>query len=424
MDYKKWLGRAALLLFTLLAAIAIGELIFPREKQSHPAPELPQDISSVPAASQSSATPTSTQTVANPASPTPPATQPIWKRPDSIAKDRTLLQPYATNWQGEANPPIAAFNKWAKNYLAATPETRRAMLAEGVARAGARREAMAQLIDTDPESALASAVPAPVRAQLPPQVANLLEHRVSGRGDFLVNAVTPASGQTVANPVRRRAVIDGKGYDPRTYGRRDGESTKFNIPLHGITVDGNTIALHQSPVRVLDAGEVPDPTEPATRNCPVSGKSITSAPGEPVNVDSATVAEVGHELECFCESDHLASYTQSLLQAEDQPGPNVNGVLAPDAPTAWTTGNKKVLVIRVDFSDLPGDPISLSSAQSLMNSQVAAYYDDASFHKTGMTVTVSSKTYRLPRTAKSYATSTDPTWGGVGDNTSLQDRKS
>ena len=36
---------------------------------------------------------------------------------------------------------------------------------------------------------------------------------------------------------------------------------------------------------------------------------------------------------------------------------------AAEAPTAWTTGTKQVLVIRVDFSDVPGEPISQQAAQ-------------------------------------------------------------
>ena len=93
---------------------------------------------------------------------------------------------------------VAGFKSWAENYMGArTPESRAAMLAEGERLAKARREEMAHLIKSDPEHALAAAVPYGVRKQLPPGIVNLLEEPVSGRGDYSVTYFTPLPGREI-----------------------------------------------------------------------------------------------------------------------------------------------------------------------------------------------------------------------------------
>ncbi len=78
----------------------------------------------------------------------------------------------------------------------------------------------------------------------------------------------------------------------------------------------------------------------------------------------------------------------------------------PNGLTAWTSGPKNVLVIRVDFSDKTGAPEGLTSAQvqSVADTQVAPYYARSSYGLTSLTTTVSSGVYRMPQTAAYYAT--------------------
>jgi len=78
----------------------------------------------------------------------------------------------------------------------------------------------------------------------------------------------------------------------------------------------------------------------------------------------------------------------------------------PNPPSAWTTGGKNVLIIRVDFSDLPGAPEGYSSAtvQSIADSQIAPYYVKSSYGLTSLTNTVTTSVYRMPQTAADYAT--------------------
>ncbi len=78
----------------------------------------------------------------------------------------------------------------------------------------------------------------------------------------------------------------------------------------------------------------------------------------------------------------------------------------PNPPTAWTTGGKNVLIIRVDFSDLTGAPegYSATTVQNLADSQIAPYYAKSSYGLTSLTNTVTTLVYRMPQTAAYYAT--------------------
>ena len=74
-------------------------------------------------------------------------------------------------------------------------------------------------------------------------------------------------------------------------------------------------------------------------------------------------------------------------------------------PTAWTTGGKNILIIRVDFSDLTGAPEGYTAAQvqNIADSQVAPYYLASSYGLTSMTNTVTTTVYRMPQTEAYYA---------------------
>ena len=75
-------------------------------------------------------------------------------------------------------------------------------------------------------------------------------------------------------------------------------------------------------------------------------------------------------------------------------------------PSAWTTGGKNVLIIRVDFSDRTGAPEGYSAAtvQNIADTQIAPYYIKSSYGLTSLTNTVTSLVYRMPQTSAYYAT--------------------
>jgi uncharacterized repeat protein (TIGR01451 family) len=89
-------------------------------------------------------------------------------------------------------------------------------------------------------------------------------------------------------------------------------------------------------------------------------------------------------------------------------------------PSAWTTGLKNVLIIRVDFSDLAGDPVGWNDTSPLGNNntvythdyvqdvadtRISPYYFQSSYGLTTLANTVSVQVYRMPQTAAAYAAS-------------------
>ena len=215
-------------------------------------------------------------------------------------------------------PAFADFTAWVQKYRESkSPADKTALEAPGVALAQKRRAALARLIDTDPRRALELALPEPARAAVPPSVARYLEERVSGRGEFQVLAIDridPDTGAMVGE-IERSVQIGDKNYRARVYGRRATLTSKNNIPLHGIVLD-RTMAVHESPVRVLDDGETPDPKAPLAplgKKCPVCG----------MDAAQGVVADIGGVIFYFDTQEDLEKHRAGMEQREDVIGPDV-----------------------------------------------------------------------------------------------------
>lgn len=87
------------------------------------------------------------------------------------------------------------------------------------------------------------------------------------------------------------------------------------------------------------------------------------------------------------------------------------GSLSPDwkspastgAPRAWTMGTKQVLVIRVDFSDAPGEPVARDTATDVMNGTVRAFFERASYGQASIVGTITQRVYRMGAPRAGYA---------------------
>ena len=328
---------------------------------------------------------------------------------------------YATAWATTDRTEFAAFRNWTARYVASANSPRRAALErEGVALAHARRVALRDMIEQDPQLALTLTVPATVRGQLPAAVVAELETRVTGTGNLEVLPVEPVPGSAVASDsIERIAYVNGESYDAHVYGRRLEQLTKEGASLNGVALDGQ-LALSESPLRVLDAGEIParsiEPVNPVA-----AAAGLRPAIGSSVNTGEPTVVEAHGRLWQLADSTAIGAFEAQLIAAENQPGPAVaaqptgtgssDTVEAGTVSTAWSTGTKRVLIIRVDFADVAGEPVNANTGKAfslqdwtdLMTNQVAPYYADASFGKTTMVPTITSTVYRLPQTAASYA---------------------
>jgi hypothetical protein len=323
----------------------------------------------------------------------------------TFARQETLRRfAYAQGWDRAMPTALAAFREWTQRHLAGNAATRAILEAEGVALARARRGVMRELITSDPERALALTVPAVIRQQLPAAVLAELETRVAGRGEFTLVGATPAPGEPVPPSLRRIALIGGTQFTAHAYGRREPQTTLDGTSLHGIAID-RQLALHESPVRALEPGEIP--AGAAAENCPVTDRAVDGlVADEPANLAAIEVAEADGRTWQFCSvgADMLDGFAQMLASREDNAGPrgNVTPPTAADAPTPWNTGVKQVLVIRVDFSDFPGEPMAQSAAQAVM-ANVNTLFQEMSYGQTSIVATVSNNVYRMPSTGASYA---------------------
>ncbi|HYV30518.1 MAG TPA: hypothetical protein VEO53_05340, partial [Candidatus Binatia bacterium] len=304
------------------------------------------------------------------------------------SRDRLWDQPVT-------EPEFARFREWVKRYRAADAGQKMALAAEGIRLARERRQSLRRWIQSDPARALALAVPAGVRRALPDSVARLLEDSVSGRGSLDVFAALAEPGkENEVTPTFRTATVEGHEYQAFVYGRRLGEPTRQEIALNGVAVD-DFLAVNENPLRLLEPEEVASalPSEPL---CAISGNPST------IN-QSQTVAEVGGQPVFLCGLAHAEKLNERLIQAEAA-GDTSSGSATVQA-SSRTEGIKKLLFIRVDFSDLPGAPFADNAGISLI-SGLNAFYTESSFGRTGFSPygggSEITGTLRMPQPASYY----------------------
>ncbi len=293
--------------------------------------------------------------------------------PAAVTDRRELPRDQEAQWKvAVTEPPFAAFQTWVARYQSLPAAERPGLVAEGERLAAERREALKVMIRRLPERALELAVPEAVRRAMPASVAAQLEEKVDARGDLLVTAISPATeGQTMpANTVatRYKAVLaGGQSYTAFVYGRRDGQPTRWDVPLHGIALDGQ-MAISQWPGRVLEPIERAEAKQALASppECPVSQL--------PSGVTETEVAvQTGTAVAFYCGPGHAANTLESATEAESLlppgfgyrttatvnaasgaagqsvPNPNASGV------ATWTTGFKRVGVVRVSFTSFLGE---------------------------------------------------------------------
>ena len=184
---------------------------------------------------------------------------------------------------------LQEFKEWVEHFkfagLASASEQRGHELAQQ------RHAVIAQLIETDPQSAVELAVPARVRQKMPQRIQQQVEEAISGYGDYLVmvfDEIDPVTGEFTHGRVERKVVMKGRMYRANVYGRKLGMTTKLNIPLRGVVM-GDAIALAESPVRVLDPDE---------RDLTTGGQGID--------------VEVGGKVRHFDDQEQLDRFEQKL----------------------------------------------------------------------------------------------------------------
>ncbi len=348
--------------FLLLAAcVAVGFLLFSsRHGTSRPAP----------ATSSAAKTPLSL-----PPSATAPGTPKVDAKPADAApiilaqnvppQPLPERQVIASGWRTQTSK-FTAFTDWTDRYTAAPPADRPALVAEGVALAKDRRAVMLDLIQNDPRAALVGAVPLVVRGQMPTAVLDQLEQRVSGEGNLYRVAGMPGPAMDTVVPTTDTANVNGDVYTAHRYGDRAQPGYLRDASLHGVALD-KQLAVSASPIREVEPGE----NTPATPGGYCMLAKVTPTTSAPPGNPGLTTYQVGNRIDTTCcpyctsnfkafenrllnaERDglSLADATKDAIMGLGDGGVTGSAGNTNKPPTSWTNGAKKLIFMRVDFSD-------------------------------------------------------------------------
>ena len=301
---------------------------------------------------------------------------------------------YGTGWGREEKPELKAFSAWTTAYSEASAGRKSQILDEGIGLAKERQLAMSNLIVSNPAAALAAAIPQDVRAELPEEVLAHTERRIFGIGSLQVYGITREKGAAPTGPlIQRQARLGGQSYQASVYGVLSHFGSVDDLYMHGVAV-GNSIALADTPMRALEAGE----TVPA-------GATIIAS--HPVQLDqsppSAAVkprlAEGAGGYHCLCCSTVAkAEYDVSRWAALGGDGT----VAAAIGRAFKNTGNRTVLLIPVEFPDHLGSPWSNDGVRDTGISQIQSYFSAASYGVLNGTAT-SAPLQRMDNNGAFYA---------------------
>ena len=287
------------------------------------------------------------------------------------------------------------FRRWTENLTVAGAGVD---LQQGIKLAQQRRHELLALIEKDPRRALELAVPDSVRQQLPEEIVALLEERVDAKGDLLVQS-TSLDNDRGCLTTRAATLQDGRVFDTHTYGRRGAMPTRDNIAIHGVALDGK-LAMSEF------AGRVLEPSEVAAR---VEAGQVLGESQEQTDAADGPVIAFGDDRMIPYPDENQA--IAALLDAASAEQSGTTAALAADldgviAATPWTEGQKTLLIIRVDFSDFPGQVVSDATLGQLIVDMNSVYTDmssgKSSFALVGQGSAI-TPTVRMPRPSSDYA---------------------
>ncbi|MGH8018680.1 MAG: hypothetical protein ACREIA_10365 [Opitutaceae bacterium] len=269
-------------------------------------------------------------------------------------------------------PGIAGFDAWLERYLAADGNDRPGLIAQGVAVARARRPEMLRVIQHEPARAFEIAPSERVRAQLPEPVLAEMATIVSGSGDLIQMCST---GELHACEEHHEIEIGTANYIAHLFGRRAAYHDAKNISVHGLALNGH-LALWDSPVREIE----------------------TSASGA-IELESH-----GGRRTVYSVAEALAFERDAR---EEELRVVVSAAVEDETAGSATMGDKKFLVVLVDFPDLPGAIASREETRAFLD-DVADFYAENSYGKLAIDFTLAEGVVRLPFSSAEYVATRGP----------------
>lgn len=272
------------------------------------------------------------------------------------------------------------FAAWAEAYSHASQTS---ALSRGRELLQKRSEVISRMIERDPRRIIENVLDSDVIAKLPPDLAQHLERQVSFHGDYEVyvaDFIDHSTGEMTGSRTDRFVVIGGERLPAVVYGRREGMTTKNNIPMSGVRV-GDTVVLDEAPAKKIASADH-------------TGQKVS--------------ADVGGNRREFASEYEFQSFIAEQVEWEAKIGPDRGDSNRPDS--SWTEGAKKALVIMVDFADMPGVPkanngvpYTEASLRQVFSQGVTPFYEDTSYGKTSLTLETVTPVLRLPQPVSFYS---------------------
>lgn len=330
-----------------------------------------------------------------------------------------------------------ALEKWLLDYrgvaaLATNDARRVSMLATGEQLAEQRRVWMRQLIRENPEQAIKESLRFDEYAALPDSIQARVERPFSDRAEYQYLPICegPNGEQPIAglDHVGTLSFRDGTEAEAFTYGQRAGVMSKYQMPASGVVLDG-VAALRDGVFREVSANERSIVMSKFTAGQRDLSKSF--ATGKPIS-GGGVLGLAGDRFYAFADQNELHQFDRRLSALDSKPGPRsgssvlyyealpvdpsgafnfpaAEGYAAAEA-SAWTETKKKLFLIRVDFSDLPGAQVSQAAANNELNGPSSDFVRAMSYGKTWIEAAVSTNVYRLPQTAAYYSDTNNPNY--------------
>jgi hypothetical protein len=330
---------------------------------------------------------------------------------------------------GQAGSSADPFRGWLTNFQAAgavaTNDSRRkALMEQGLALAEERRARMVKLIRENPEQALREALGFDEYAALPEGFRGKVERPFSEAVEYACLPVCAGPGGRMSADRADRhcwlTLADGASAEAFAYGKRLAMTSKHSLPASGVVLDG-VAALKDSVFREVSPAEQNTVLARYPYGQTDSTRSVLT--GEPVR-GGGVMALAGNRLFVFSSREELEQLDAALSALDQHSGPNSGSsvfyaltlsnspggafdsgaaeALSLQLASAWTETKKKVFLIRVDFSDAVGEPVTQAAASSVINGAASAAIQAMSYGKTWLVAGVSSNVYRLPKTAAYY----------------------
>ncbi len=300
---------------------------------------------------------------------------------------------------------IDAFEDWMERYFNADPALRDQLTEAGATLAERRRSELKSLIQEDPQTALALAIPYEIRRELPPAIIERLEAPLSDYASYELEVYCLDPDHS-SGGYQRLATIGETQYKVFTYGRRLEVTTKERLSIHGMAID-EVLALGEDPVRVLSEAERLDLGFNSERVVAVGNayyewtdQAALNRLGGSLRQDEAALGPRPGVVQWELPRGEVEGVT--LLLAEDPFDMNRGGVL-PEMYSNHTEGTKTMLYIRARFSNQDADhePIELATLKERQAGCEAFWYEN-SYGKSSLTTTFTD-TITLPYSASHYA---------------------